>query len=411
MTDAAGQAWSYGYDVSGPLKSVAGPGSVSRSWTFDPTSHLVTAEMHPESGTVQHTHYFAGGVLERKVDANGTVFVYAYDDSRRVTQITATPASGPAQVTTFTYEPGSDRRATATVDGVTTAWTYDAVGRLAMRTDTVDGLAFTVTYAYDAQDNLASVTYPSGRQVGYAYDPLSRITRVFNVATDVTYDDQFTYHPSGALASYRAGNGVVTTLTYHPTRQWLDRLEVGTAGALLDLDYAYDGVGNITGIADPRPGLSQTFLYDPLDRLTSAQGGYGTLSYTYDAHGNRQTANSLTYGYSGNPFRLQQVGTVTLTYDPNGNLDAAGGHSYAYTPDNLMRQATVNGTTTEYRYDVDAWRLKKAVGSGTPAYYVRGPNGQLLTEWVNTTPAAALKEYLYAGGRLIGVVSTTAPAK
>ena len=137
MTDAAGQAWSYGYDVTGLLKSVAGPGSVSRSWTFDPTPHLLTAETHPESGTVQHTHYFADGVLERKVDANGTVFVYGYDDNRRVTQITATPA----QVTTFTYEPGSDRRATATVDGVTTGWTYDAVGRLATRTDTVDGLA------------------------------------------------------------------------------------------------------------------------------------------------------------------------------------------------------------------------------------------------------------------------------
>jgi hypothetical protein len=136
------------------------------------------------------------------------------------------------------------------------------------------------------------------------------------------------------------------------------------------------------------------------------------VAYTYDAHGNRQTANALTYGYApGNPFRLQQVGSVALTYDPNGNLDAAGGHSYSYTPDNLMRQAAVSGTTTQYVYDVDAWRLKKAVGGGTTAYYVRGPNGQLLTEWVNASPAAALKEYVYAGGRLIGVVSTTAPAK
>lgn len=191
--------------------------------------------------------------------------------------------AGP-QVTTLTYDDHSDRRATATVGGASTVWTYEtSTGRLDTRTDTVDGLAFTVNYDYDTNDNLTKVTYPSGRQVGYQYDAEQRITRVFNAVTQATYADQFSYHPSGAVASYRSGNGVVTTLTYDADRHWLDSLFVNATDDL-DLAYAYDDVGNIDGITDPRPGMSQLFQYDAADRLTQAAAGfYGTLTYTYDA--------------------------------------------------------------------------------------------------------------------------------
>ena len=76
-----------------------------------------------------------------------------------------------------------------------------------------------------------------------------------------------------------------------------------------------------------------------------------------------------------------------------------------------MGSSTMGSTTTQFTYDVDAWRLKKAINGGTTSYSVRGPSGQVLTEWVNTSPDAAVKDYLYAGGRLIGVATTTAPPK
>jgi YD repeat-containing protein len=51
----------------------------------------------------------------------------------------------------------------------------------------------------------------------------------------------------------------------------------------LDLTYAYDDVENVAGITDPRPGMSQLFAYDALDRLTATSAGFygGTLTYTY----------------------------------------------------------------------------------------------------------------------------------
>jgi hypothetical protein len=69
------------------------------------------------------------------------------------------------------------------------------------------------------------------------------------------------------------------------------------------------------------------------------------------------------------------------------------------------------GVTTQYAYDADAWRVKKAITGGATTYAVRGPNGQLLTEWTNTSPTALARDHVYAGTRLLSVVSRHVPPK
>jgi hypothetical protein len=44
------------------------------------------------------------------------------------------------------------------------------------------------------------------------------------------------------------------------------------------------------------------------------------------------------------------------------------------------------------------------VNGAAPTYFFRGPDGRLLTEWTNSNPAI-VKDYVYAGSRLIGVYS------
>jgi YD repeat-containing protein len=52
----------------------------------------------------------------------------------------------------------------------------------------------------------------------------------------------------------------------------------------------YDNSGNITSITDSyQSARSQTLGYDNLNRLNSASGAYGSLSFTYDGAGNRST--------------------------------------------------------------------------------------------------------------------------
>jgi YD repeat-containing protein len=255
-----------------------------------------------------YPHYNPAGVLTEKVDANGTTSTYGLNDNNRIHTITATQNGTTLQSTTISYEPGSDLRTTATVDGISTVFDYDTAGRLHRRTDTVDGKDFTVVYDYDTRDNLTEITYPSGRHVHIDPDNENRIQRVSNGVTDETYASEFQYEPSGALKQYCAGNGILTTLTYDPQRQWLNSLVVRSGATRLDFGYSYDHVGNITDIVDhARAEWTQHFGYDALDRLTAASsaGAYGPLAYTYDPHGNRQTANGGTYSYDPSNLYLR----------------------------------------------------------------------------------------------------------
>ena len=131
----------------------------------------------------------------------------------------------------------------------------------------------------------------------------------------------------------------------------------------------------------------------------------------YDAHGNAQLAN-LTYDAT-NPFRLKTVGGATVTYDANGSLATGPNVTYTYAPGNRLASVTAGTTTTQYKYDADDWRLKKDVQGGEVHYYVRGPNGALLEDWWNNRPdgKAEVRDYVYAGSRLIAVVKTTQDPK
>ena len=68
----------------------------------------------------------------------------------------------------------------------------------------------------------------------------------------------------------------------------------------LDLTYVYDGDGNVLQIDDTRQTMTSTFTYDSRDRVETASGAWGALSWQYDAIGNRtlQTKNSVDTSYT-----------------------------------------------------------------------------------------------------------------
>ncbi len=60
----------------------------------------------------------------------------------------------------------------------------------------------------------------------------------------------------------------------------------------IDLEYSYDGIGNATGIEDHISSSNDRFMqYDSLDRLTGANGSWGSGSFSYDEIGNRTLKN------------------------------------------------------------------------------------------------------------------------
>ena len=151
-----------------------------------------------------------------------------------------------------------------------------------------------------------------------------------------------------------------------------------------DLQYAYTAEGNLTTIADHTVAGGagdQAMTYDSLDRLTEAEGPYGSggasasITYSYDELGNL-TANSqvgsYTYPTSGSssvrPHAVTTAGSNTYSYDANGNMTAGAGRSFTYNLENKPLTITIGGQTTTFVYDGDNGRVKKVVGSTTTRY-------------------------------------------
>jgi YD repeat-containing protein len=396
VVDANEQPWSYSYDAIGNLAQMVTPTGATRTWLRN-TSGLVTSETHPESGQTLYTFYDAAGVLKRKVDANGTEFIYQHDDNDRVTTITA-----GTRVTTIAYEPGSDNPIETSNGAVSTTFGYDGAGRLRQRRDVVGAFVFDSGYTYDGNDQVAGITYPSGRFIEYTHDTEGRITRVFETAAGRDYAFGMTYHPSGGLATYTTGNNIATVIGYDPDRDWIRSI---TAGPLQLTHSNYDRVGNVLAIDDSRSGYSQTFTYDSLDRLTTATGVYGFAGYAYDPHGNRQSAYGSTYTYD-DTLRLTSQNGVPFTYDSNGNLTSKATTTFTYTPENWLGSVTEGSNQTTYAYDAGGWRAKKTTATET-TYYLRSLTGELLTEWHNLGATARVRDYVYAGTRLVSAIDRT----
>ncbi len=118
------------------------------------------------------------------------------------------------------------------------------------------------------------------------------------------FADAFVYDPqTGALKKYNTGP--VTHETTFDAKQRVSRITAGTNG--LDLTYTYDAANQIEGIADPRPGMTQSFNYDLVGRMWAADGPWGALRWSYDPAGNRTSetrGGMTTYHYDASTQRL-----------------------------------------------------------------------------------------------------------
>ena len=188
---------------------------------------------------------------------------------------------------------------------------------------------------YDAANQVNAVTYGSGDNDAYTYDPnTDRMTQYqFNVGSTV--------------------QTVAGTLTWNAN---------GTLSSL--------------GIVDPfNSADAQTcnFFHDDLARLAGKDSAGNTVdcgstwkqAFTLDAYGNISKTGSSSFAASYNSNnRISSVGTCTPVYDLNGNLQSDCSYNYTYTWDADGNLATVNnGTATTLVYDAFDRMVEKQSGT------------------------------------------------
>ena len=127
--------------------------------------------------------------------------------------------------------------------------------------------------------------------------------------------------------------------------------------------------------------VTTTYVYDGLGRLTGETTGEDSITYTYDASGNRigmnQNGTVTAYAYDANNRLLSEtVGdtVTTYTYDANGNTLTAGDKTYTYN-DRGQQTGYSNGTATAaYAYNPSGLRKAKTVGGSTKYFVYNGMN-------------------------------------
>ena len=409
VTDPADATTTYTYDVLDTLIRADHPNSTSRTWSYDPSSHRLLSEIHPESGTTSYELYDPVGNLTQRKDAQDGVLTYSYDGENRLTSIDA-PID--AYDTTFDYDAWGNRELVENAY-VKRELSFKA-HRLTKIKDTVhvaaadSGTDFVTDLDYDGKDNLKTITYPAGsrRTIRYRYDAANRVNRVSEDGGPV-YAEGFSYHPSGGISSFTSGNGIINSVSYDDPhlRYWPQSI---SASGVLSLSYAYDKVGNVESISGA-PSGGQSFTYDSVDRLWTATGPWGAEEYHYDSVGNRDWKKDpaqTDYSYPGGRLTAATGAHAgSFSYDAVGNLTGDGRGTYTYTPFNMLDTAAMGfGVAARYRYDGDHLRTVTTI-SGVHRLFLRGPGGQLLTEVKHEGDATTwVRDYIYAGSRLIASV-------
>lgn len=418
--DPKGSTTNYNYDALNRLVAVVQPGTITTSYGYNTSSKLTTVTdtngrtttyvmddagrvfqvISPDTGTTTYT-YDAAGNMVSKTDAKGITIAYTYDAANRLTQITFPDT---AQNIGYVYDncPNGKGRLCRMVDqSGTTSYEYSAKLQLTKETKTIDSIQYVTQYSYDMNGNLKTMTYPSGRVVVFNTTN-DRVVSILNNAASLA--SNISYKPFGGMASITYANGIVGTIGYD--NQY--RVTSITAGTALNLDYnSYDANGNITGITNNLDATkSKSFTYDSLDRLSTAtsSGIWGSLAWTYDGVGNRQTEGSTVYSYAPGTNKLTGVGGSTYSFDNDGNTISDSTRGYTYNQNQRLIQAMNGATTANYTYNGMGQRVKKVVNGVTTIFHYNRA-GQIIAESDST--GATTAEYVYLNSQPLAKIGGT----
>ncbi|MFZ5724027.1 MAG: DUF6531 domain-containing protein [Pseudomonadota bacterium] len=275
---------------------------------------------------------------------------------------------------------------------------YDTNGNLQSERLTAGGNQWQFDYTYDANDRLATLTYPGGETVAYQPDAFGWPTRAGNYATGIQY------HETGQLAGFAYGNGRAMSIAVN------DRylVETMTVPGISGLSYDYDPAGNVLSIVDDRDATRNIVLrYDGMNRMTGADGAWGTGTFTYDKVGNitqKTIGNdnlSLAYDARNRLASVSGSRTRSYAYDVFGNIVVRNGQLFGYDGlGNLLAVPSPNAAAggTSYQYDARGRRLA-TFHDGEVRYSLYANGDRLLYE---ANPAAGTwQRNIHVGAMLV----------
>lgn len=425
--DANGYAVNFAYDAFGSVKTVVDSASntlFSASYAYG-IGAFQTQTVDMDLGTWNYTNIDALGEVLNYTDANNATFTMTYDKLSRPLTKTA-PVDGTTTWTWGTSAAGHNIGQLAGITntgGTTESYTYDSKGRLSQR-HIVSDAAYDYNYNYDATTGLLDTqTYPTSTSsyrfaLKYVYQN-GLLAQLKDNNTGKSYWQANAMNVRGQVTQEALGNGIVTNRNYDAVTGQINSIQSGVGGGtgVQNESYLFDSMGNVIQRQNNALGLTESFCYDNVYRLTkSALSGDSTcttgnnLTVGYDNLGNiinrSDVASNATWTYDATKkHAVRQAGSSSFTYnyDANGNAITRNGYSIGWNKSNYPTSIAGSGETASFYYDGNNQRWKQVYVSGATTettLYI----GDLL-EKVTSGSTTDWRHYIKVGSQTIAVYS------
>ncbi len=293
----------YTYDARGRIKTVTNALNHVTTYNYDDDSDRTVEMIYPNSDKITYK-YDVRRLIESVTDERGKITTYTFDDAYRLTRIT-----DPL--------------------GHFSEYGYDLMSNPTSQTDALGNVT---NYKYDDFDRPAEIEYPAAEigatrlKVNYTYDDLGRIKTLSDTA------------------------GRITTYNYLDTQRKNEVINAENEKTMTEYNQRFQTIK----VTDAKNQV-YNFTYDPLGRMLTQQRAGGTMSYEYDAVGNREKridylGRETSYEYD-NLNRLKKINylqNVANTYpSPTPILTAV----YTYDELSRLKTATNEAGTVTLNYD------------------------------------------------------------
>ncbi|MCK9194785.1 MAG: hypothetical protein M0P19_13030, partial [Nevskia sp.] len=352
---ADGSRWTYAYDALGREVQEGDGIGLSTTRSYDRLDRLTRVQQNGYTTDPQQFSFYAYDQAGNRIlseNGLGEITTSVYDSRGRLIEVRQ-PLWG---------------RVDSTHLNLRTQYSYDDLGR-----QTIEARGSQSTHtSYDYFGRRLSSTDLAGSQTTYSYDVYGRLIR----QTSTRVNQQLA--TAGAATSvstggedleyqYNADGSVAQIIDHNPAGDGHDRIT----------RYAYDLAGNRTQelVEDSVTGARYQdahLFYDALGRLSAETDRGASISYSYDAVGNRRRVLTQTQGSTPGTvasndrwYRYDALNRLTLAnggrvngqivgdiigYDGNGNRAYVQSGSlytlYRYTPDHQISQIYRSGSTS-----------------------------------------------------------------
>lgn len=354
--------------------------------TFEYDSYGRRIKMTDPSHGMTTYEYDAEGNLSKITDANGNITQMNYDSYGRLTSKVNTEFTS-----SYSYNNTYNKLSAVTsTNGTSRTFTFDAYGRMTVKKEnSVDGKWFQQSLSYDNAGNVSSVSYSSNRGTLGTESYIYTNQNLCEVKWNGSSIFKLTGLNSQGMASAVTTGPVNRSYGYSASCQPVSRIITCGSSVLMNMVYTYNGTtANLTGRTNNLAGLSESFTYDELSRLTQ----YGGINVEYDSSGNiteKGDVGSFAYNSTSKPYAVTDV---TLS---NNNL-TLGTQTVSYTSFNRPNTISDNGYSASFTYNSEYDRVRTVMKQGSQTVLTRYYMGGCYE--ADVLPNGTVTERLYLNG-------------